>query len=1474
MRGKKTLPILLFTLLALIVLAADPSFVNVADNTIFNATEDAPFNFTIIATDTDAEYPLNYTHDAGSTNFTAFSLYQLNATHAVMNFTPTNNDVTPNLTDIKVVHITVTDASPPPFVEDTTITVYFNISNANDAPDVVNYTPTDLTSNGTENSSSSFWFDYNLSDIDQRWGDILTARWYVGGALNHTSNGSGGNFTYVLGFCEPRNLNVTLVASDLANQNDSVVWNVQTNNSNRLPSFNFSSNITNRTWQQDTNLTNNLTLDDYFSDADANCTENGDNVTFTVVRLVGSGNITVQINSTPPHLVSFIPQTGWNGAEVIYFLMNDTKNGTARSNNFTLNVTNQLDPPYFSPDPVGNYTAYVDAPFSLDVNSTDIDGDTLTYGDNTTLFAINTASGLISFTPGAGDVGNYTIALNVTDAVYVINTTINLTIWPNAAPNLSSIDNHSMTEGDTFTLNVSATDADNDNMSFSISEASFSQNSINATHKQFVWSNIPDSASDQNHSITVTVTDTKGAADSQVFILEVIGVNFAPILAAIPDVRVRANKTAQYTITASDPDGDSLDFSTNDSRVNLTALSSTSALLNFTHGAIETFNVNVSVNDTSASPLADWQVVLFNVTANHAPVVQTIGVLNATEDAPFLFALANFTSDEDNTSVYEETLTYRLMQVANQTHNLSNTSWITFSASTGRFSFYVNTSAESGQFNITFNVSDDQLTTNATFTLNITPVNDAPYFVFPPENLTEWQTVVEDVNRLIPTGATVGVLGAVNASDEEGNGIVFGVQFIAGPTNWLFNWTDSQVTNRRFINFTPRAIDVGNYTVNLTVSDASAWSGVLVNFTVQEVDDAPNISSVYPYGTPVSNATIFGFNATSNYPNRQTSINASEGMDLLFNHTTFDEENDTIYFTWWLDGVNVSSNESWTFTLGYSANTSYNITVTATDGTNSSSFMWNLTVSNTPLEPTFGMKRIDSQADFNAGNSTLYISVNTSGSITLNGSGNFAFNGTYLSMAVDLRGNDSDGFSTPLSLYNLTRINYSTYIPGPAWVTLEVRSSSDASSWGTWTNHGVLNDTSGSAAFSGTTLRYIQYRLNLSTNDSASAPEIRSIDLLYGIAPYNVTEGTTVPWWIDLDDFFLNPDPDFSPNYSAVNGTYLTIEVSSDYPGGNVYRLVSESNSVTSDQTTTVTFSATAGAFNASSNNAVIFIKNQPSTGSGSTATTSSSGGSSGSATVTEIVKPIHIPLEEFLNIDLLIPQPVTIYQNETILVPVLLRNNGNRTLYGIRMFANSNNSVASMSYTQDYFSELGAGQEVSTNLVVTSYTSQGTYEIQIVANITDPQISDAAVVLINSIEKGTYSPEELNTRIAFTRDLLAANPQCLELNELLVRAEQSLGDGELGEAGELLGVVLESCRYLVTTEEEAAPQSGAEWLYSRVFGTLPSKRALRYILYTLAAFGVLLLSVAVERLRLWRLWRLRRDKFKKKPKQPRLQSI
>jgi hypothetical protein len=90
-----------------------------------------------------------------------------------------------------------------------------------------------------------------------------------------------------------------------------------------------------------------------------------------------------------------------------------------------VNITKN-EPPILSY--IGAQTLTEGLLYTLQVQATDADNDTLTYYANTSLFTINKTTGLISFTPNASQIGSYLINISVTDGYVFDYQIVNFTV--------------------------------------------------------------------------------------------------------------------------------------------------------------------------------------------------------------------------------------------------------------------------------------------------------------------------------------------------------------------------------------------------------------------------------------------------------------------------------------------------------------------------------------------------------------------------------------------------------------------------------------------------------------------------------------------------------------------------------------------------------------------------------------------------------------------------------------------------------------------------------------------------------------------------------------------------------------------------------------------------------------------------------------------------------------------------------------
>ena len=270
---------------------------------------------------------------------------------------------------------------------------------------------------------------------------------------------------------------------------------------------------------------------------------------------------------------------------------------------------------------------------------------------------------------------------------------------------------------------------------------------------------------------------------------------------------------------------------------------------------------------------------------------------------------------------------------------------------------------------------------------------------------------------------------------------------------------------------------------------------------------------------------------------------------------------------------------------------------------------------------------------------------------------------------------------------------------------------------------------------------------------------------------------------------FYDPDND-TLTYTYTNPARATITVS-----GNDVTFTGDT--VGND---TVVFTASDGSSSVASNNVTLFITEVEESEEQVTTVTTSSGSSGTSGTTTIPYAVIQeVEKETQVYFEIIVPKPVTIYQNNTVREVVELVNDGDQTLHGIYLTAVTNITDVEATFSTDYFAELAPGDSEKTDLVLTSYKLFNHYEIIIWANVTDPKYQDKAVVYVNSIERTTGNQSVAATKITFARDLISSNPECLELNEYLKRAQDAMNQRDYEQASQILDSVIQGCKYLVS---------------------------------------------------------------------------
>jgi hypothetical protein len=1387
--GKKRSTILIAAMLilaAIFVIAADtapyftpapPSPITCYQNSTcfydFNATDDEsdPYNFSI---DTP---PFSQNIDADT---------------GILNFTPTNAQVGTYSNTWAIVK--ELDTGNGSFALITWIVV-----NINDAPYFTSYYPQNLTNLSVK---ENYWQKFNATadDLDLIHGDNITYTWMIDGLVNKTLlNYTNITANYTPDFFSSGTHNITCLIYDNQTTFRQIDWAVNVTNENRAPVNNES--IGNITLQEDTMGTNLLNLSRYFYDNDTDDYP----LSYDIVFISGS-DLTAYINATEPHNASLMPDYNFFGSNTIQFRCYDGYNYTT-SNSVTVNVTGVNDPPNVTQ--VENQTAYVSVLWQLQVQRTDPDTDPMTCYDNTTLFNINPSSCFISQTFGVGNIGNYSIRIDVDDGT--VNTTMifNLSVINNTAPVLTGTPFADIytTEGNFTYAQYNATDIDLDD------ELNFSSTSIPSNAKLVLvttnssplgassyLSFTPDQTDVGSWQFTVRARDSKGATDDDTLTIDITDIEHAPDLLPIQNQRMKVNLSFSMYVYANDDDGNVDSFYENTTLFDISRGGSgynATGFIQFTpnDSDVGAHVINISVNDTASN--SEFQLVVFNVTLNTPPTITPILNQTALEDLRFEYQVDATDPDPQDTLTYYDNTTI---------FNISNT--------TGLISF-IPTVNDTGDHAINITVGDGFENSSILLNLTIGDYDDFPIWIPPLDeyytnesyylNTTSWTSsiLLDYSTNMTVWNSTLyeGNLTRIylDAFDEETATLTFSVLHInfTNASNdtitsgiQLINLT-SYDGDTALANFTANNSQVGIYYVNFTADDGTGRENIsTVRLEIFNVNDAPIILNHTP------NVTYY--------------LNMTENSSLMFNVNAIDIDYESaLHYQWAVDGDNITgANESYyNYTTHFLSAGWRNLTIFVLDESNLSTMVnWTINVTNVNRMGWFGQLRQHNYTHWNAGVTKTNITLLQEEEGVILGFAGLGFypSGLFESQVLDTyetnyfhefntinwTGNTTPPANVGFDIFFQTRVS-------PGLTQISCPSTISQPYNGSYTVSNLL--------INNTVDRCIQYRFVIATNDTTETPSIDSVTLGFRIAGKEQEQNTNQSW-VDLDTYFHEPDSDDTISYNVTdpNGSIITdINVSIDSFTHKAFILAGDQFVGSVD----LVFSMYDGYNYTYSNIVTVNITEIPPQVQPIIIPVGG-GGSVSNPVPYEVPKYVDTPV----SFRLITPQMVTTYANNTMEVPINIFNS-NYTMNKLRLKAATPNKDVVLRLSRDRFETLKPNEKQYLTLYVDSYKTYGTYEILIeataeaVSTAQDgtekiSEFKEKAKIFVNSLLKGEDNETQVNTKLAFAEDLLSTNPECLELNEFLKKASDLIKENEAGAAGKMLDQVVESCKYLLAPRE------------------------------------------------------------------------
>ena len=638
------------------------------------------------------------------------------------------------------------------------------------------------------------------------------------------------------------------------------------------------------------------------------------------------------------------------GADNIYNLIitaTDTVNSSTQAVSVT--VTNVNEAPVITSS--ANFSLIENGTSVGTIVATDFDaGTALVYslaGADVALFDINAATGAITFkiapdheNPGSAtnsNIYNLTVtvsdgALNTTQAIVVTVTDAN-----DNSPAITSSASFNSNENTSTVGSVVATDADaTSTVTYSITGgADASKFSINATTGNFWFTNALgpdfetplDTGTNNVYNFTVTASDGTNST-TQAVAVTVVNVNEAPVITSSSTFSLAENGTSVGTIVATDVDaGTTLAYS-------ITGADAALFNINSTTGAI-TFK-SAPDHETPGSA-ASSNVYNLTVTASDGAINTTqaivVTVTDANDNAPAITSSNTFSVAENTSAVGTATAT-DADATSTVTYAISGTdsALFTIDSTTGVLTFQGAPDFESPDDAGTNNVYDFTLTatdgtnnTTQAIAVTVTDANDNTPVVTSSSTFSVAENTTS-VGTITATDADAGTtlayaISGVDAALFTINSSTGALQFKAAPDH------ETPLSN------------AGNnsYSLTVTASDGSTVGSQAVTITVTDINDNNPVFTSSAAFSSAENITAIGTvvatDADASSTVEYSIIGGDDQFAASINQST--------------GALSLNTAHDFEFPADTGNNHTYEITVRATDGTNTTDQNITITVSDT-----------------------------------------------------------------------------------------------------------------------------------------------------------------------------------------------------------------------------------------------------------------------------------------------------------------------------------------------------------------------------------------------------------------------------------------------------------------------------------------------------------------------------------------------
>jgi len=1107
---------------------------------------------------------------------------------------------------------------------------------------------------------------------------------------------------------------------------------------------------------------------------------------------------------------------------------NDTE-GIVKTLVFVLNATN--DAPLFSQiNSLYNLTqnqqflSLINATdeeghFPLTFNMTFIDNCTHAFwsgrnaGENCSLFNteyVSSNSAYFNFTPSYNEVGTYWANVSVSDSGenYVCNSSfcandysenktsyriVEFRLLSTLDFNLSYCNNSILQEGEVFTCEINVTTkSESDNLRI-WTNSSFRNYNANPYNSSWFYGYNSTTSSNFISTLLVNVTPTKNdignwtinftAFDDsenqnitrQIYVYVNRTTNDLPDIFEIENLNTSINLNTRINISVYDDDllildknesyggyNETITFDktilnlSSEAYVNdlfdITFIGNTnnlsSAKIEFTPTSSQAGSYQVNISGTDKEGTVDYELFNITILSNVAPEwnESTNVTIITNEDVNIYLNLSMNVSDADG-----DILTFSYTNDTRfDSFNLNST--------TGIINF-TPSDVDVGQHLVNITVSDELgLSDILLFNFTIYNVNDAPIFSAAPiqVNTPNASLSGNDIYTQEENYTKIYVWiedddFKILQKDFYNEEISFNFNLTGGPNPLLFSFVNSREVFPSaqlimfYAEFIPEKTDIGDYNLSINISDASGIYN-FSNFTlnISERNHNPSFSPSLANQTTAVNRS-FVYNVNSSDIEDGTDSNGLLRYNLSFlSGVDFVNGNQSIFnSTSGLFNLRFNSTQAGRYHI--------NVTINDTTGLNSSSDFWIY---------VYDIPTINSPSlSYN-----YSLDENTSSSLTFNLTHNVADNITYL-----------------FYLDNILRKNETSYGNGTNF-TWDFTPNYTDETYGNYTNLTLIAYPTSSSLVNASLVNVTQtWNANITHTNSP-------INFITNIGKHQGTVGT--PLTIDLSDYFIDYDA-----FDSYYNQFINFSISKDSDPSYILWSVDNFILTLNSLIATDEFLTLNGSDLDELNNTITSVSSNPfevEFTAPVVVTTPAKGGGS---------NPVPVSLK------IIIPDPVSAYRGDRIILPLTLYNSGKKSLSGIDLSSYIAKNMQlrgdiKISFDKTHFDSLDVGESKNVTMIVEVNTEElGLFEITLNASVQSPKYNDWGKLYL-TIKEG----DKIQERIFFTEEFLAENPNCLELQELVNEAKRLYDSGEFDLATEKSQEAIDACK-------EAISQPGLPFL-------------------------------------------------------------